>query len=346
VSELRVNGLHKSFGPTPVLRGVDLHVRNGTLTAVLGPSGCGKTTLLRCIAGFERPDDGSIQIAGRPVAGPRVNTPPERRRIGVVPQEGTLFPHLSVGENVGFGLPRRTPGRAARISELLGLVGLGGLEKRRPHELSGGQQQRVALARALLPGPAVVLLDEPFSALDAGLRAAVRDDVREILHEVGATAVLVTHDQEEALSVADEVAVMREGVVVQHGTPRDIYLDPVDLEVARFVGDAVVMEAEAADGVVVTALGRLDVKGGRPTPGTTGRVVIRPEQIQLVSPGDGVPARVVRTVFHGHDSTVELATPEGPGLPPRLLCRVQGAPPSSEDVAIRVAEPVCWFPAS
>ena len=207
VSELVVRGLEKSFGSVRVLEELDLVVPAGRLAAVLGPSGCGKTTLLRIVAGFETADRGTVVLAGVQVAGPGVHLPPERRRVGVVPQEGALFPHLTVAGNVGFGLSRAQR-RAGRIDELLGLVGLGGFGHRMPYEFSGGQQQRIALARALAPEPALVLLDEPFSALDTGLRAAVREDVRSALRAAGATAVLVTHDQEEALSMADLVAVM------------------------------------------------------------------------------------------------------------------------------------------
>ena len=254
---LVVAGLAKAFGRTEVLRGLDLEVPAGSLTAVLGPSGCGKTTLLRILAGFERPDAGSVRAGGRELAGPGVEVAAERRRIGLVPQEGALFPHLSVAANVGFGLPRRQ--RAARVAELLELLGLAGLEQRHPHQLSGGQQQRVALARALAPAPEVILLDEPFDALDAGLRAQVRAEVRAALRETDTTGMLVTHDQEEALSLADQVAVLRDGRIVQSGPPRELYAEPIDLEVALFVGDAVVLEAEVEGAVASTVLGRLAV---------------------------------------------------------------------------------------
>ncbi|MFN2497394.1 MAG: ABC transporter ATP-binding protein, partial [Pseudonocardiaceae bacterium] len=241
MSELAVRGVVKSFGATTVLRGVDLSVPKGALAAVLGPSGCGKTTLLRVVAGFDRADAGEVVIGGRLVSGPGVAVPPERRRVGMVPQEGALFPHLSVAGNVGFGLPRRQ--RTSRVAEMLDLVGLGGYGARMPHELSGGQQQRVALARALAPGPALVLLDEPFSALDTGLRAALREDVRRALHATGATAVLVTHDQQEALSTADLVAVLQAGTIVQAGPPAELYQAPRDLDVATFLGEAVLLDA-------------------------------------------------------------------------------------------------------
>ncbi|MBC7373654.1 MAG: ABC transporter ATP-binding protein, partial [Frankiales bacterium] len=227
---LRVRGLSKAFG-APVLNGLDLDVVAGSLVALLGPSGCGKTTLLRLVAGFEPTDAGTVEVGGQLVAGPGCHVAPERRRVGIVPQEGALFPHLSVHDNVAFGLTRAQR-RGTRPDEVLELVGLAELGRRMPHELSGGQQQRVALARALAPRPSLVLLDEPFSALDAGLRATVRAEVRASLQAAGAAAVLVTHDQQEALSVADVVAVVRDGQVVQAGDPWSVYAQPADLGVA------------------------------------------------------------------------------------------------------------------
>ena len=216
---VRCRGLTKIFGAVRAVDDMSLDVDPGEIVALLGPSGCGKTTFLRLIAGFERPDAGSVLLADEEVAGPGRFLPPERRRIGMVFQDYALFPHLSVADNVAFGLARRRRlsargahrDAAESVGRLLALVGLEGLGARLPHEISGGQQQRVALARALAPAPAVVLLDEPFSNLDATLRAEVRAEVRGILREAGATAVFVTHDQEEALSLADRVAVMRAG---------------------------------------------------------------------------------------------------------------------------------------
>jgi iron(III) transport system ATP-binding protein len=311
VSELQVRGLAKSFGAAPVLRGVELTVPQGALAAVLGPSGCGKTTLLRIIAGFDTADAGEVVIGGQVMSGPGVAVPPERRRVGMVPQEGALFPHLSVAGNVGFGLPRGQ--RAARVAEMLELVGLGGYGARMPHELSGGQQQRVALARALAPGPALVLLDEPFSALDTGLRAALREDVRRALRATGATAVLVTHDQLEALSTADVVAVLQGGTIVQAGAPADLYSAPRDLDVATFLGEAVLLGAVLQPGDAADcALGRLPVcADGQAAPGARGTVVLRPEQLLLGPPDHGVPARVEGVVFYGHDALVRLALRDG-----------------------------------
>src|SRR5579863_8267098 len=259
--QVAVSGLHKAFGAQPVLTGVDLEVPAGSLTAILGPSGSGKTTLLRLLAGIERADAGTITIGGAVVDGPGAYVPPERRRIGYVPQEGGLFPHLSVAANVGFGLPSRDR-RGSRVTTMLDLVGLGGMGKRYPHQLSGGQQQRVALARALAIEPAVVLLDEPFASLDAHLRASVRADVQQIFRAAGTTAVLVTHDQDEALAIADRVAVLRDGRIAQYSAPAELYSRPVDSGLARFVGDANLLDGIRRAGLVDTVLGQLPVDSG------------------------------------------------------------------------------------
>ncbi len=337
---LAASGLAKSFGPTEVLRGLYLEVPAGSLTAVLGPSGCGKTTLLRLLAGFDRPDAGTVRLGERELAGPGGFVPAERRRIGLVPQEGALFPHLSVAANIGFGLPRRQ--RAARVAELLELLDLGGLGKRHPHQLSGGQQQRVALARALAPTPAVILLDEPFDALDAGLRGQVRAEVREALRETGTTGLIVTHDQEEALSLADLVAVMRDGAIAQLAPPRVLYREPVDAEVARFVGEAVLLDATLAPGTgeaeAITILGRVRLEG--PPPNVDHFVaMLRPEQIVLGNPlaaPEGTPRGTVRALtFHGHDALAEV---DIAGSPTPLLARTGGhlAPAVGDLVALHV----------
>ncbi|HEY0698112.1 MAG TPA: ABC transporter ATP-binding protein, partial [Micromonospora sp.] len=274
MSEVVVRGATKRFGSTTALAGVDLRVPSGSLTAVLGPSGCGKTTLLRCVAGFERLDAGEIAIDGHPVASASVHVPPQRRRVAVVPQEGALFPHLTVAGNVGYGLDRAGR-RGGRVDEVLDLVGLAGLGGRMPHQLSGGQQQRVAVARALAPRPSPVLMDEPFSALDAGLRTGLRQDIRAALRADGATAILVTHDQGEALSTADQIAVMRDGLLIQSGAPADVYRAPADPWVAAFVGDAVLLPGTPDGAAARTPLGPIPVAGspGRDS-GLT--VLIRP----------------------------------------------------------------------
>ncbi len=344
MSELVVRGLNKSFGGVHVLRGLDLVIPAGSLAAVLGPSGCGKTTLLRIVAGFEAADSGTVELHGAVVAGPGVHVPPERRRVGVVPQEGALFPHLTVAGNVGFGLPRNGR-RATRVDELLALVGLAGYGDRMTYELSGGQQQRVALARALAPDPALVLLDEPFNALDTGLRSAVREDVRTALRRAGATAVLVTHDQEEALSMADLVAVMAAGRIAQAAPPGDLYATPSDLGVATFVGDAVVLEAIATATGAQSPLGRLRLRDAAAR--GPGRAVVRPEQVLLDDADAGVVGTVTATVFYGHDALVRLSVP-APGGPVSVSARCQGLPPGvrvGDTVGLRVVGPVTFFPA-
>jgi iron(III) transport system ATP-binding protein len=310
-TSLSVTGLSKAFGETPVLAGLDLEVPAGSLTAVLGPSGCGKTTLLRLLGGFEHADAGSIRLGAKVLSDGRTHMAPERREIGFVPQEGALFPHLDVAANVGFGLSRAER-RGGRVEELLALVDLEDLGRRLPHQLSGGQQQRVALARALAREPGLVLLDEPFDALDAGLRAQVRGEVRETLRAAGATALLVTHDQEEALSLADTVAVMRGGRIVQAADPQTLYRDPVDAEVAAFVGDAVILEGRQEEDGVETSLGRLPTRRAAVGIGKSLTVMLRPEQIlcrQAGAPavGDGPRGRVLSTTFYGHDATARIA---------------------------------------
>ena len=303
---LRTLALTKRFGDVVAVDAVDLDVRRGEFVAVLGPSGCGKTTLLRLVAGFERADGGGIEIGGRVVAGPRRNVPPEERRIGMVFQESALFPHLDVAGNIGFGLPRRA--REARVAELVALVGLAGLQRRMPHELSGGQQQRVALARALAPDPALIMLDEPFSSLDATLRAQLRVEVREILRAAGATTLFVTHDQSEALEISDRVAVMRAGRIEQISTPDELYLRPVNRFVAGFVGEANLLPGEVRHGEVQTLVGRFRAAGNELTDGTLAEVLLRPEQLHMLPidrlatpPRPEQVLRIVRRVFHGSE---------------------------------------------
>lgn len=303
---LRTLALTKRFADVVAVDEVDLDVREGEFLAVLGPSGCGKTTLLRLVAGFERPDAGGIEIGGRVVAGPRSNTPPEQRRVGMVFQESALFPHLDAAGNIGFGLAHR--GRDERVAEMVALVGLAGLQRRMPHELSGGQQQRVALARALAPDPALILLDEPFSSLDATLRSQLRLEVREILRSAGATVLFVTHDQDEALEISDRVAVMRAGRIEQVSTPDDLYLRPVNRFVAGFVGDANLLPGEVRHGEVQTLVGRFRAGDGSLAEGARAEVLLRPEQLHMLPlsrlsspPRPEKVLRIVRRVFHGSE---------------------------------------------
>jgi iron(III) transport system ATP-binding protein len=334
MTALTIRGVTKSFGATPVLEGIDLLVPAESFTAVLGPSGCGKTTLLRLIAGFADPDSGTIAFGDELVFSDRRSTPPQRRRVGYVPQEGALFPHLTVADNITFGLTRRARRAGQRVAELLDLVGLDKrVSGRYPHELSGGQQQRVALARALAPEPAVVLLDEPFSSLDAGLREGTGRAVAEALRATSATAVLVTHDQAEALSLADQVAVMREGHLVQLDAPEIVYGTPQDQGVASFVGEAVLLPAQLRDGLAECALGTLAVRS--PSGDGPAEVLIRPEQIQLHDGGGtaGVDARVSDVSYFGHDASVRLdLLPAGP----RVTARVSGGALPAPGTTVRL----------
>lgn len=311
MARLQIEELSKRFATGPVLESASLSVASGRLLAVLGASGSGKTTLLRLIAGFERADAGTIAVDGERLSGPGVHVAPERRRIGYLAQEGALFPHLSVGNNIAFGLPARGD-HGPRVAELLEMVGLpAAYAARSPRYLSGGEQQRVALARTLAPEPRLVLLDEPFSALDAGLRQGVRQAVADALRLVGATAVLVTHDQGEALSMGDEVAVLRDGHVVQIADPATLYRQPRDAALARFVGEAVLLPGTAFGAKVQCALGELDLAA--PASGAV-QVVIRPEQIRPVPPDtpNSVLADIRATQYFGHDMLIALRLTAAP----------------------------------
>ena len=314
-----VAGLSKAFdGGPPVLRDVGLSVPAGSILALLGPSGCGKTTLLRIIAGLEAPDAGEVSIGGRVVRGPGVDVPPERRRVGMVFQDWGLFPHMDVAANVGYGLPRGER-KGPRVDEALEMVGLGGLGDRSPGTLSGGQQQRVALARALAPRPSVLLLDEPFSNLDTTLRESVRTEVHRLLSELSVTSVFVTHDQEEAFVLGDEVAVLHEGVLVQQAPPSVLYEVPATPWVAGFVGDANLLPGRSAGSTAVTPVGTVPLRDG--ADGAV-RVLVRPELL-AVDRGDG-PAVIQLVEYHGHD-TVYVLDLDGAtvraraGGPPRLV---------------------------
>jgi iron(III) transport system ATP-binding protein len=328
---LRTLALTKHFGEVTAVDAVDLDVRDGEFLAVLGPSGCGKTTLLRLVAGFERPDGGGVELGGRVVSGPRTWVAPEDRRIGMVFQESALFPHLDVAGNIGFGLPRH--GREERVAEMVALVGLSGLQRRMPHELSGGQQQRVALARALAPDPTVILLDEPFSSLDATLRAQLRVEVREILRRAGATALFVTHDQAEALEISDRVAVMRAGRIEQVSTPTELYLRPANRFVAGFVGEANLLVGEVRHGEVQTLAGRFRAADDALADGSRAEVLLRPEQLHMLPvarlaspPRPETVLTVVRRVFHGSEVHHVLRGPSGMEL--------EAATPSSSTIEL------------
>lgn len=325
---LQIRQLSKSFTGVQALKEIDLELEEGQMLAVLGPSGCGKTTLLRSIAGFETPDTGVIEVAGQKVFGNKTNVKPEKRHIGYVPQEGVLFPHMTVAQNIGFGLSRKER-QSSRVEEMLELVGMGGLGKRMPHELSGGQQQRVALARALAPSPSLVLFDEPFSALDAGLRSELREDIKSTLKQVGATSILVTHDQEEALSMADVVAVMRNGSCIQTADPISLYKYPTDINVAKFVGEATILKAEVLNGNIKSLFGNLPVASGCPTDCALASIMIRPEQFIIGKPDLQMPGQVgghvMKTFFFGHDALIYLKLDDRFGGD-EIQIRVMGSP--------------------
>lgn len=282
-----MEGVERRYGDEIVLNGIDLMVEPGECVALLGPSGCGKTTLLRAVAGLDAIDGGEIRVGGELFSSPGSTVPPERRGIGMVFQDGALFPHLSVARNVGFGLPKPERRSSRRIDEMLRLVGLDGMHDRLPEELSGGEAQRVALARALAPAPRVLLLDEPFSNLDSVLRRRLRDDVRSIVRDSGVTTLFVTHDRDEAFRLGDQVAVMRAGVIAQLGPPAQLYRRPADPWIADFLGDARWCHGHVVDGRFDSQFGSLTVAGRGDGPA---RLLVRPEDLVVVSRGDGAAA--------------------------------------------------------
>jgi iron(III) transport system ATP-binding protein len=315
IPSIRLEGVVKRFGAVEAVNGVSVTLAKGQLLALLGPSGCGKTTLLRLIAGFEPLDEGAIEIGGMRVAGRGLHVPPERRRVGMVFQEYALFPHLTVGQNIAFGLHRYSGSKEQRVAAVAEMVGLDGLVRRLPHELSGGQQQRVALARALAPEPDLILLDEPFSNLDAGLRVRVRSEVRAILRAAGATAIFVTHDQEEALSLVDQVAVMLQGRVEQVGNPQQLYHQPASRAVAEFIGDANFFPGEANGQTVACELGSLYLQYAARGPVD---VLIRPENVTVKPAPPSTSSRVKNVLFFGHDQLVTVQMASGRELDARV----------------------------
>lgn len=322
MSFLEISGLTKHYGPVAALAGIDLSTASGSRTAIVGPSGCGKTTLLRLIAGFEAPDQGRVVLDGQVLANGGHAVPAHRRGIGLVAQDGALFPHLSIADNIGFGMARGEDQRPERIAELAYTVGLDkAILKRRPHQLSGGQQQRVALARAMAMKPRLMLLDEPFSALDTGLRASMRKAVAELLEAAGITTILVTHDQAEALSFASQVAVMREGLFSQVGTPRELYLQPKDRMVAEFLGDAIILPAKISGGFATSSLGRIAVDSKERR--DIARIMLRPEQVQvnrtsregMSGPPGTIFAEVTDSEFAGSMCTIAVRLLNNPDPP-------------------------------
>lgn len=309
MTSLDIAHLEVSFGAKKVIDDLSLSLKEGEIAALLGPSGCGKTTLLRAIAGLIQPDSGTIRFGAQLVGLSSVVLPPHRRGIGYVPQQGALFPHLSVAKNIAFGLDKKSHSKAEIekiVSEMLELISMTGFEDSQPSEISGGQQTRVALARALAVKPKMVLLDEPFSALDAQLRGELRSDVVSLLRAAGTTAILVTHDREEALVSADRVVLMREGKIAQHGTPEEVYENPVSPTVAMSTGDALVLEGvRYADGSTSSAVHPL---AGESLSGQIGEVVIRPEELHLSSSPteNSVEGTVVKIDYYGHDAMLEV----------------------------------------
>ena len=312
---LEVRNLSVRYGSVLAVDEVSLDISRGELTALVGPSGCGKTSFLRAVAGLEVPESGSITIEGEAMVGRGRWVPPQRRQVGMVFQEGALFPHLTVWQNVLYGVEGRRDGKDS-ARRALEVVGLEGLDRRYPDELSGGQQQRVALARALAPSPRMVLLDEPFASLDASLRVRIRAEVRSILETTGTTAILVTHDQEEALSIADRVVVMDHGRVLQVGRPSDVYRRPESVEVARFFGEGRLVQCEVHGGRVSSELGSTS------SASADGKawLWVRPEDVSLRAErpgdrkGDHLSGEVVQQRFFGHDLLQDVRLDSGEHL--------------------------------
>ncbi len=343
---IQCSGVGKRFDSTVAVDGVSLEVEIGKTLALLGPSGCGKTTLLRLIAGFETPDAGTISIRERIVVGPGVWVPPENRHIGFVFQDYALFPHLSVGGNIAFGLKGMTRReRRNRVAEILALVGMGDQGNKMPHELSGGQQQRVALARALAPDPDVVLLDEPFSNLDASLRSQVRAELHRILRTAEATAIFVTHDQEEALNLGATVAVMREGRILENAAPREIYLRPKNRDTAAIVGSVNLLRGESLGVTVRCALGQLPV--AHPCRVGPMEIMLRPESIHLkpyspaTDPNGAITGTVKDLQYHGNHQHIRVALDGGEEV--RVKVGPEQFYQEGQRVVVRVPDPVVCF---
>ena len=331
MSFLSIAHVGKRYGVVAALSDVSLSMEKGSRLAVLGPSGSGKTTLLRILAGFEAPDTGTVVLEGEVLAGSGAPVPSHRRRIGIVMQDGALFPHLSVAENVGFGLERGMAGRTARIAELLDMVGLDpAMGARSPDALSGGQQQRVALARALARAPRLMLLDEPFSALDTALRDTTRKAVADLLRAADITTILVTHDQAEALSFADQVAVMGDGHLLQLGRPQSLYRHPVSIQVACALGEAIILPARVADGVAHCVLGAVAVNDK--TPRAAAEIMLRPEQIVLGR--SGAVGTVVDCDFAGAFCAITLQLEDDQRL--QLRQSSLAAPAEGTQVGVQV----------
>jgi iron(III) transport system ATP-binding protein len=338
---VQCKGLSKAFTRTPAIYELDLSVGQGELLALLGPSGCGKTTTMRLISGFERPDAGEVLIDGKLVASPHTFVPPEQRRVGMVFQNYALFPHLTVAENILYGV-RAKKERNSILLEMLELVGLVGFEKRFPHELSGGEQQRVALARALAPQPAVLLLDEPFSGLDAGLRDQVRRDVLQILRRSRTTTILVTHSQDEALLMGDRVAVMNQGKIEQIDRPETLYLQPSTRFVAEFLGSTFFIAGIVRSDGLETEIGFWAQPVGHAA-GTPVSVAVRMDDVTLTPDGEA-EAHILQTIYHGDAYLYEVGLPSGQivrAATPHTLCHL---PDTRVRIALTPGHSLAYFP--
>lgn len=339
---LAMEGIHHAFGKHEVVKGIDLDIRPGEVVCLLGPSGCGKTTLLRIAAGLEKLQRGRVVLEGEEVARPGGrHLPPEKRSVGLAFQDSALFPHLSVRDNVTFGLKHLPTGeRRRRGLRLLEQLGMGEHADSYPHTLSGGQQQRVALARALAPEPHLMLLDEPFSSLDAWLRDQIRDDTLHVLKEVGAATLLVTHDPEEAMFMADRIALMRDGHIVQMGTPRELYCNPSDPFVVTFFGEVNELSGVVRDGKVLTPVGIVDA--GWLAEGSTARVLVRPEALQVSTLNVPVEAHahshIVMAKLLGRSSLLHICAHDADGDEAHVHARVPGVflPAEGQPVALRL----------
>ncbi|MBH99929.1 MAG: hypothetical protein CL467_04910 [Acidimicrobiaceae bacterium] len=326
---LRIDGIQAGFEGAMVLHGVDLVVDPGEILVLLGPSGCGKTTLLRTLAGLERPYEGSVLVDDRTVVGPSIWVPPDKRRIGMVFQDWALFPYLTVSRNVAYGIPR-SERKNGRVDEVLDAVGLSDFGDRYPATLSGGQQQRVALARALAPRPEVLLLDEPFSNLDSGLRSEVRSEVHRILVDLGVTAVFVTHDQEEAFILGDRIAVMNEGQIEQVSLPVDLYTRPANRWIASFIGEVNLLPGTALNGSVRTTFGEVPVTGD--DHGNVD-VLLRPEDLRLRPTSDHGHGEVELIEYYGHDAMVIVSLHDGT----KLRVRTGPVPPAERGERVQIS---------
>ncbi|MEM9954695.1 MAG: ABC transporter ATP-binding protein [Chloroflexota bacterium] len=335
---LKVHQISKHYGDVEALSDFSLEADAGEFITLLGPSGCGKTTTLRLLAGFEQPDTGEIRIGDEIVASAQQFLPAEKRNVGMVFQDYALFPHLTVRDNISFGVKGSKKDKLKRAEEMLFLVGLNEYGDRMPYELSGGQQQRVALARALAPQPDMMLLDEPFSNLDAALRTQVRAEVRSILRKAGTTTLFVTHDQEEALSLSDKVAVIFSGELHQVGTPFELYTRPATRQVASFVGEANFLQADAHGSTANTVLGQ--VKLLTPRNGMA-EVLVRPDMLHLLPTDEGTPATVLWREYYGHNQRIGLALDDGTELIARADSQIMYK--TGQNVRVSVYAPLLAF---